>query len=206
MISRTTELHHRITIFEKSRVVCEKLQAKFRGTVIHCDFTDIENLRNQNIENCKTFICGSKDDAENLISALNAQELEIPNIISVLSHTDKYFIFKRMNIEVIMPNELVAIELSRYFNLNLKEDSEFIPGTNIRAINKFIDHSSPLINQDANAVFHNISPDIEVIAIWRNSSILLNSEEKKIEIKEKDRILVISLEGNSKALKKIIKL
>ena len=206
MISATTELHHRMTIFEKSREVCQKLQAKFRGTIIHCDFTEIENLRNQNIETCKTFICGSKDDAENLISALNAQELKIPNIISVLSHTDKYFIFKRMNIEVIMPNELVAIELSRYFNLNLKEDSEFIPGTNIRAINKLIDHNSSLINQDPNKIFHDISPDIEVIAIWRNSSILLSSNEKKIEIKEKDRILVISLEGNSKALKKIITL
>ena len=202
-LSYMPELANKITLFEKDKKLCEEIHSAYEVTVLQLDPSNLDLLRQENPNLCHSFICGSEEDSENLVYALNAQELGIPHIIPIIRKSENLPLFKRFQFsQVISLNHIFVNELDRYFNPNLAEDFSFFPETTIRAINKQIDQKSKFLDNPIISVMDQY-PNLELVAIWRERTVLAFSLESHFRLN--DRVLVMAADGQSSVLQDFLK-
>ena len=111
-----SELHSKIQVMESSRSMCEKIAENYsQVTVIHGDSTNYRKLQEEDIDLCRTFVAGTKDDSLNLTMSLVAKQMGVEHVISVVSDVNRVSLFERLEIpRVVCPNLLTGEEIMRF--------------------------------------------------------------------------------------------
>lgn len=109
-------LHNKIQIIEQSRSTCEELAEEFAEiTVIHGDSTNYRKLQEEDIDLCRTFLSGSKDDSLNLTMSLVSKQMGIDHVIALVHDVNRVPLFERLDIpRVVCPNLLTGEEIMRF--------------------------------------------------------------------------------------------
>ncbi len=115
-LSLLKDVHHKVHIIEQSRSVCEQLAEQFeKVTVIHGDSTNYRKLQEEDIDLCRTFLSGSRDDSLNLTVSLIAKQMGIEHVIALVHDVNRVPLFERLDIpRVVCPNLLTGEEIVRF--------------------------------------------------------------------------------------------
>ena len=86
-----------------------------RVEVFHADATDVEFLQRENIGRAGAIICCTRSDERDLLIALLAKSIGVPNAIAVVNNPDYVGVFERVGIDQALNQRLVvAEEIVRY--------------------------------------------------------------------------------------------
>ncbi|MBF0276710.1 MAG: Trk system potassium transporter TrkA [SAR324 cluster bacterium] len=109
-------MQNKIHVIEQSRSKCEELAEDFAEiTVIQGDSTNYRKLQEEDIDLCRTFLAGSKDDSLNLTMAMVSKQMGIDHIIALVHDVNRVSLFERLDIpRVVCPNLLTGEEIMRF--------------------------------------------------------------------------------------------
>ena len=203
VIDLLTSKGKKVTFFSKNRKRCEEVYSRFDVTVIHKDVTEHATLDEEEIKNCRAFICGSDDDADNLAFALNIENHDLSNIIILVQDSDKVKLFERFQFKkVISLSEIISKGIQKYFNTIIKQDFSFIQGTNIRGVVKVISKESTLVGNELSEYLKKNKYG-KIVAVYRRGEVLL---EDKIfsNVEIGDKVLIVCLEGKGENIVKVL--
>lgn len=189
-----------IKIFEEDFDKCKQLADSLNDAlIIHGDATDIQLLRDENIEEADAFIAVTDEDNFNILSAVIAKELGASLTIVQLKMSDYMPISDSIGIDQsISPRILAAGSILRFFHNSNVLSLDLIGDTDAHVMEIMApEHSeilnTPLIHLDfpKNAILGTIVRGSDVI-IPRGSDMILPG----------DKLLVITLPHSSKRVEK----
>lgn len=200
--------NNKITIFENSLETCEKIMQQYNVKTINLDPADFGEIKKFDPDLDGIFICTSENDADNLTYALNAQQMGFKYIVPLVNEFDKMRLFKYFSsFKSISPPELSAREIHRFFNQEILSGFELIKGSKATGVVKTIEKGSKWINEKLLKLmekFITLDSSLKILCIWEDEKIRLYHQGDDFEIKEGNKLLIVSLEGDETHLEKIL--
>ena len=95
--------NHDITIIEKDKATCNKVDGVLDCYVIQGTGTNTKILEEADVSNSDFFVAATGNDEVNLLSSVYAKEHGVKKIVSRLNNTDHEEIFNKLNIRVVNP-------------------------------------------------------------------------------------------------------
>ncbi len=116
-VARTLErLRLKLKILDQSIEHCETLASLLPNAEIeHGDGTNLQHLKESNVEKVDLFLALTDNDEVNLISCQLAKEIGATKTIAIVSKPDYQDLYKRLNVNaIISPRTLVAERILRF--------------------------------------------------------------------------------------------
>lgn len=100
---------HRVHLIDRNRERLEQIAERLNGTtLLHGDCTNIQFLREENIQDMDYFIAATGDDESNVMSALLASELKVPKTACLIDRPDYARVVEKVGIDVALSPRIVA--------------------------------------------------------------------------------------------------
>ncbi len=192
-----------VKLVERNKARCQYLSTRLKNVMIlHGDGTDLEMLKEENLEEMDAFVTATGYDEQNLLLALAAKEKGIDDVISKVSRESYLNMIENMGVDVVLnPLDITA---GNIFGI-------------IQGANKVI--SSMLVQGQAEIVEINAHSgmmmcggtlnDLElpegllIAAIYRDGEVIIPDGNTRIT--DSDRVLVFSLLTDIADLEKLLK-
>lgn len=114
LIEIATRGGNEVVVIEKNAAKAEAAANQFDCLVIHDDATVKETLIDAGTDRADAIISTTDEDATNIMVCLLAQELEVPNVVSVVHNPQHMEIFERIGANTMEnPQRLIAEYLYR---------------------------------------------------------------------------------------------
>ncbi|GAB4270082.1 MAG: Trk system potassium transporter TrkA [Opitutales bacterium] len=145
--------HFKIRIIEKDPHLCERLAEQFpHVTIIHGDATSLRLLEEEQVEDCDFFVACSKDDEDNIMTALQAIHLGAKNTQLIINRPDYEHILNRLKKTVglnlaISPRKAMGQEVLRYMSTKPYHELATLPDKTGKIIEIRVSGTSPCINK-----------------------------------------------------------
>lgn len=94
---------HDITIIDKDKTACQKVDDELDCYVIHGTGTNTKILEEADVAKSDFFVATTGNDEVNLLSSVYAKESGVNRIVSRLNNIEHMEIFKKLNIRVVNP-------------------------------------------------------------------------------------------------------
>ena len=109
---------YQVTILEKDRARCDFLATRLkRSTVVHCDARRRFDLEEERIGDADVFVACMKEDEDNIMACVEAQELGTPMLMGVVNRPDYANVVGKLGIhEVVSPREVMARQIEGLLN------------------------------------------------------------------------------------------
>ena len=102
-----------VLVIDSDENAIKNLPSNYGGLAIISDGTDIDTLKEANIEKATSVIAVTNDDNVNIMVSLLAREIfKIKNVIARLDNPDRKCIYEEFNIETICPTELSSFAIN----------------------------------------------------------------------------------------------
>jgi len=114
LIEIATRGGNEVVVIERNAAKAEAAASQFDCLVLHDDATVKETLVDAGTDRADAIISTTDEDATNIMVGLLAQELEVPNIVSVVHNPQHMDIFERIGVNTMEnPQRLIAEYLYR---------------------------------------------------------------------------------------------
>jgi len=116
LVRRLPVPRFRVTVIERDAERCEYLAAAMsRATILHGDGTKLAFLKEERIESADVFISTTASDEANIMSAVQAKDLGVPQVLVVIHRPDYAGLVEKMGIDraisprVVMVREMLGL-------------------------------------------------------------------------------------------------
>ena len=114
LIKLATEDGNEVVVIERDEERAERASRGYDCLVINDDATSKETLRDAGAERADALISTTDRDAANIMICLLAQELSVPNIVSVVHNPEHMNVFQQIGVNTMQnPQSLIAEYLYR---------------------------------------------------------------------------------------------
>ncbi|MGN0312980.1 MAG: potassium channel family protein [Lachnospiraceae bacterium] len=114
-----------VCVIDKDKTAFRKLPGYYGGLTLACSATDMERLKEINIEGATTFLAVTNDDSVNICAAQIAKKIfHVPKVVARIYDRDKIPLVQKMDIDTICPIELSEREIEGYMKLGGKDHVE----------------------------------------------------------------------------------
>ncbi|MEC9390852.1 MAG: Trk system potassium transporter TrkA [Myxococcota bacterium] len=105
-----------VTVLETDRAKAKDLAIRLpRVNVVHGDGTDVEKLREENVDRADLYFAVTEDDENNMMSALLAKRLGTPRVCSVVHRPAYIEIYRELGLDMaISPRQVAADHILHY--------------------------------------------------------------------------------------------
>lgn len=118
LIDIATNGGNEVVVIERDPEIAERASKQYDCLVINDDATSKETLRDAGGDRADALISTTDQDPTNIMVCLLAQELEIPNIVSVVHNPEHMGVFRQIGINTMQnPQHLIAEYLYRAVEL-----------------------------------------------------------------------------------------
>ncbi len=149
-VARTLErLRIKLKILDRSHACCESLAGLLpQAEIEQSDGTNIQHLRESNVEKVDLFLSLTDNDEVNLIACQLAKELGAAKTMAIVSKSDYQDLYKRLNVNaIISPRTLVAERILRFVRSGGDSRITSIEHGRAEIIELALDDHSPLVGQ-----------------------------------------------------------
>ena len=114
LIEIATKGGNEVVVIERDSDRAEKASREFDCLVINDDATSKETLRDAGIDRADALISTTDQDATNIMVSLLAQELDVPDIVSVVNDPEHMNLYRQIGVNTMEnPQRLIAEYLYR---------------------------------------------------------------------------------------------
>lgn len=114
-----------VTIIDTKKESFNKLSPNFGGLSVLANGTDIDVLKDVNIDKASSVIVVTNNDNTNIMIALLAREMfKVKHVLARLYDPEREVVYKNFGIETICPSTLSVIEIKKFLN-NTKKDQVY---------------------------------------------------------------------------------
>jgi trk/ktr system potassium uptake protein len=160
-----------ITIIENDVVICSNTAKEFDASVICGNGTDIETLKEANIQDTDVFVAATGNDASNLLACVLVRDYKIPKIIARISDPNHKDAFKKLGIDFVINPELTAAQqLERMITRPNIADLAII-GKGDAELLDFTLQSGEMIGKKIRDISPN--PNFIIVALYENGDIVI---------------------------------
>ncbi len=100
---------HKVLLIDRNRERLEEIGERLNKTVLlHGDCTNIQFLREENVQEMDYFIAATGDEESNVMSALLASELKVPKTACLIDRPDYARVVEKVGINVALSPRIVA--------------------------------------------------------------------------------------------------
>jgi amino acid transporter/Trk K+ transport system NAD-binding subunit len=107
---------HQITFIEEDETLCDELEAKYHMPIIQGDGSKTNIIEQAGIKNTDVAIAASNDDGRNVIVALQAKRLGIPQVIAIIQDPDYMSLLEEKEIVTISVPWSTAAMVENYLD------------------------------------------------------------------------------------------
>ena len=103
------ERNHQVYLIDQDRARCELAGERLhKAVLLHGDCTNIQFLREEQIQKMDAFIAATGDDESNVMSALLAKELKVDRTACLIDRPDYVRVVEKVGIDVAISPRIVA--------------------------------------------------------------------------------------------------
>jgi trk system potassium uptake protein TrkA len=114
LIEMATEDGNEVAVVERNHERAERAASNYDCLVVEDDATSMETLLDAGADRADALITTTDEDATNVMACLLGQELEVPNIVSVVHDPDHMNLYDQIGVNVVEnPQQLIADYLYR---------------------------------------------------------------------------------------------
>ena len=114
LIEMATADRNEVAVVERDPERAERAAEDFDCLVLNDDATNLDSLADAGADRADAIISTTDEDATNVMVCLLAQELEVPNVVSVVNDTEHMNLYRQIGVSVIEnPQRLIADYLYR---------------------------------------------------------------------------------------------
>ena len=107
---------HQITFIEENETICDLLEDKYHLPIIQGDGSKTEIIEQAGIKNTDVAIAASNDDGRNVIVALQAKRIGIPQVIAIIHDPDYITLLEEKGIVPISVPRSTAAMVENYLD------------------------------------------------------------------------------------------
>lgn len=107
---------HQITFIEEDETLCDELEARYHMPIIQGDGSKTNIIEQAGIKNTDVAIAASNDDGRNVIVALQAKRLGIPQVIAIIQDPDYMSLLEEKEIVTISVPWSTAAMVENYLD------------------------------------------------------------------------------------------
>jgi len=158
-----------VVVIEKDETRANEAAMEFDALVMHDDATKRETLAEAGADQADAIIATTDQDATNIMVCLLAQELNVPNVVSVVHDTDHMNLYRQIGVNTVEnPQELIAEYLYRGVKRPAIVDYMRV-GERAEVFEITVD-DAPIANKTLQEAANEglIGPEMLVVAIERN--------------------------------------
>jgi trk system potassium uptake protein TrkA len=114
LIEMATQDGNEVAVVERNHERAERAASNYDCLVVEDDATSMETLLDAGADRADALISTTDEDATNVMACLLGQELEVPNIVSVVHDPDHMNLYSQIGVNVVEnPQQLIADYLYR---------------------------------------------------------------------------------------------
>lgn len=115
---KISERKQDVCVIDKDKTAFRKLLGYYGGLTVVCNATDLEKLKDINIDKATTLIAVTDDDSVNICVAQMAKKLfQVPKVVVRVYDKDKITLVSNMDIDSICPTQLSEKEIESYIRI-----------------------------------------------------------------------------------------
>ena len=123
--SKLSEANKDVMIIDHDKSSFRKLPMSFGGLTMIASISDLDRLKNAQINKASVFIAVTNDDTANICAAQIAKKLfHVEKVIARIYDEDKIPLLTKMNIEAICPTRLSVDQIGDYMKAGGKYDGK----------------------------------------------------------------------------------
>jgi trk system potassium uptake protein TrkA len=202
LIEIATERRNEVIVVEADEERAERAAKRFDCLVLNADATTQETLEDAGADRADALISTTNRDATNVMVCLLAQELAVPNIVSVVHDPEHLALFERIGVHTMQnPQRLIAEYLYRAVERPAIKDYMHV-GDDAEVFELVVDEDAPiagktLIEADQKEL---LSRDVLVVAIEREGTADPITPRGNTRIEAGDLLTVYSATGATAAV------
>jgi len=199
LAKKLKEDNHRVTIIDKSEVICHKLAEELKSVlIIQGDATSPQILKEAKVEKADVLVSTTPSDADNIIICNIAKDVfSIKRTVSRVNNPQHLLLYKHMDVDVPIDSTSILARI-------VEEEASFSDVMNLLSIKKGrlsivrvdIPQGSPVVNKTLKDV--SLPANSVLISIIRGPEIIVPSGITKILVG--DEIIAATLIDNEKHL------
>ena len=179
---------HDITVIEKDKTICNKINDSLDCYVIHGKGTSTQVLQEAEISKSDFFVAATGNDEVNLLSSLYAKEHGVKRIISRLNNTDHKDIFNKLNIRVVNPEQSAMRFIARTI-IRPSAQTLVTIGKGDAEIIEVMVKNTKLIHTPISKIENN-TDKYKIITIYTEEDMLIPTNETELNYNDSIAILV----------------
>ena len=203
LAQKLSEFGAAVKIIEVDRERCEWLSARLDGVlVLHGDATDINLLRDENMDDMDAFVAATGFDEENLLLSLTAKQHNIEEVVAKVSRRNYASLTETLGVSMIInPVDMCAANILRFVQRDgIVIFSQLIQGQ-AEFIEVWAEKHMPLTEKTLQAL--EIPEGVIIAAVHRGDEIIVPSGRTKIQVG--DRVIILSLLSSLPKLEGLLK-
>ena len=194
-----------VKLVERSKSRCQYLSTRIPNVMVLCgDGTDMEMLEEENLDEMDAFVTATGYDEQNLLLALAAKERGIEDVISKVSRESYLNMIENMGVDMVLnPLDITAGNIFSIIqgekrvitSMLLQGQAELVEVVATKGMAML---EAPLKNL-------NLPASLLIAGIYRKGQEVI-IPDGNTHIQEDDRVIIVSLLTDIKALEKLLKI
>lgn len=181
---------HDITIIEKDKTLCDKVNDNLDCYVIQGSGTNTHILKEADVKKSDFFVAATGNDEVNLLSSVYAKDHGVKKIISRLNNTQHKDIFERLNIKTVNPEESATRLMARTI-IRPKVQQLAIFDKGDAEIIEILVKNSDLLYIPISEIENN-TPKFKILTIYSKEDIIIPTNDTTIGFEDRVVVLVKS--------------
>ncbi len=181
---------HDITIIEKDKTLCDKVNDNLDCYVIQGSGTNTHILKEADVKKSDFFVAATGNDEVNLLSSVYAKDHGVKKIISRLNNTQHKDIFERLNIKTVNPEESATRLIARTI-IRPKVQQLAIFDKGDAEIIEILVKNSDLLYTPISEIENNTSK-FKILTIYSKEDIIIPTNDTTIGFEDRVVVLVKS--------------
>ncbi len=192
-----------VKLIELNKERCHYLSTHLENVMIlNANGTDVDMLEEENISEMDAFITTTGFDEENLLLALSAKQLGVPDVISKISRDIYASLIEKIGIDMVLnPLDIVCSNVLRH----IQGSKQVISSQLIQGQAEIMEILATPNMELTNVMLNDLTlPDgVLIVAIHRGSSVIIPTGADKIM--PGDRVMILSLLSALDKLESLLK-
>lgn len=191
----------KIKLIEKDTKRCEELNEVLKHSLIlNADGTNIDLLKNENVEQSDVVVCVTNNDEKNLLCSLLVKQLGVEKIITRVSNEANMVLFEKVGIDVaVSQNEAAVDEIKN----SVIDSNKGIITTVERGQGAIVEIVAPSGFKDTKISDLNFPKHAVISIIQRGAKAIIPKGDTLV--REHDKLIIFTTEENTQSVKKFFK-
>mgnify|MGYP003375874696 FL=1 len=193
---------HDVTLIEKSKEVCNKISNKLDIDIIYGDGTDIEVLKDADIDIADVVVAATGKDEENLVICEVAKEnFNIQETIARVNNPKNQYVFKRLAVDkTVCSTEVISNLIDWEFESEQVRILQIFERGNMVLAEIYIDKNISWCNKYIKDIV--MPMEFVILYIYRDSEVIYPKGD--LLLKENDKVVIVTDSINVKSKSQFI--